>query len=203
MSEYPPAEESLARLHRSGWSIGERTGAVEFWHMTDSHRELGRRELHQRPEHGPPLDRRRQAGVISRSEPPESPCVHGRGGKSKAVHALARRVGKALYYCHLKNEPFDDSGYQALLSESSYPLCPVEEMGLSPGVVRKLKANGLRTSRQVVDAFYSDLGRRPGCGKVTVQAVATWIDSHRDRSRDRTRKPKGPEASGDPPPAEG
>jgi len=128
---------------------------------------------------------------------------HARAGKSKAVHALARRVGKALYYCHLKNEPFDDSGYQALLAESSYPLCPVEEMGLSPGVVRKLKGNGLRTSRQVVDAFDSDLGRRPGCGNVTVQAVATWIDSHRDRSRDRTPKPRGPEASGDPPQAEG
>jgi hypothetical protein len=76
-------------------------------------------------------------------------------------------------------------------------------MGFSPGVVRKLKANGLRTSRQVVEAFYSDLGRRPGCGKVTVQAVATWIDSQRERSRERTRKPKGPEASGDPPRAEG
>jgi hypothetical protein len=128
---------------------------------------------------------------------------HARAGKSKAIHALARRVGKSLYYCHLKNEPFDDSGYQALLEESSYPLCPVEEMGLSPGVVRKLKAAGLRTSRQVVDAFYSDLGRRPGCGKVTVQAVAIWIDSHRNRSRDRTRKPKEPEASGDPPRMEG
>jgi len=128
---------------------------------------------------------------------------HSRAGKAKAIHALARRVGKALYYCHLKNEPFDDSGYQALLSESSYPLCPVEEMGLSPGVVRKLKDHGLRTSRQVVDAFYSDLGRRPGCGKVTVQAVATWIDSHRNRSPDRIRKPRGPEASGGRPPAEG
>ena len=121
---------------------------------------------------------------------------HSRAGTSKAVHALARRVGKALYYCHLKNEPFDDSGYQALLAESSYPVCPVEEMGLSPGVIRKLKANGLRTSRQVVDAFDSDLGRRPGCGKVTVQAVATWIDSQRDRSRERTRKPEGPEGRG-------
>ena len=69
---------------------------------------------------------------------------HSRGGKSKAIHALARRIGKALYYCHLKNEPFDDSGYHALLSESSYPLCPVEEMGLSAGVVRILKGNGLR-----------------------------------------------------------
>ncbi len=128
---------------------------------------------------------------------------HSRAGKSKAVHALARRVGKALYYCHLKNEPFDDSGYQALLDESSYPLCPVEEMGLSPGVVRKLKANDLQTSRQVVDAFYSDLGRRPGCGKVTVQAVATWINSHRGRTQDRTRKPKGPEVSGSPPGMEG
>jgi hypothetical protein len=120
---------------------------------------------------------------------------HSRGGKSKAIHALARRVGKAMYYCHLKDEPFDDSGYHALLSESSYPLCPVEEMGLSAGVVRILKGNGLRTSRQVVDAFYSDLGRRPGCGKVTVQAVATWINSHTNRSRDSTRKPKGTKAS--------
>jgi transposase len=128
---------------------------------------------------------------------------HPRAGKSKAVHALARRVGKALYYCHLKNEPFEDSGYQALLEESSYPLCPVEEMGLSPGVVRKLKASGLRTSRQVVDAFYSDLGRRPGCGQVTVQAGATWIDGHRNCSRDRTRKPKGPEVSASPPAPEG
>jgi transposase len=128
---------------------------------------------------------------------------HPRGGKSKAIHALARRVGKALYHCHLKNEPFDDSGYHALLNESSYPLCPVEEMGLSPGVVRNLKGNGLRTSRQVVDAFSSDLGRRPGCGKVTVQAVATWINSHKNRSQDRTRKPKGTEPSGNLPPAEG
>jgi hypothetical protein len=120
---------------------------------------------------------------------------HPRAGKSKAIRALARRIGKALYYCHLKNEPFDDSGYQALLAESSYPLCPVEEMGLSPGVVRILKGNGLRTSRQVVDAFYSDLGRRPGCGKVTVQAVAMWINSPRKCSPTTTPKPAGVETS--------
>ena len=116
---------------------------------------------------------------------------HSRGGKSKAIRALARRVAKALYYCHLKNEPFDDSGYHALLSESSYPLCSVEEMGLSAGVLRRLKSNGLHTSRQVVEAFYSDLGRRPGCGKLTIQAVAMWIDVHRQRSRGATQKPKG------------
>jgi len=128
---------------------------------------------------------------------------HSQAGKSKAIHALARRIGKALYYCHLTNEPFDDSGYHALLSESSYPLGPIEEMGLSAGVVRNLKGNGLRTSRQVVDAFYSDLGRRPGCGKVTIQAVATWINSHRNRSQERTPKTKGIEASGSPAPQEG
>jgi transposase len=100
-----------------------------------------------------------------------------RGSKSKAIRALTRRVCKAMYYCHLKNEPFDESKYRVLLRESSYPDCTVEEMGFSPGVVRILKGNGLNTSRQVVDAFYSDLGRRPGCGKVTVQAVATWINS--------------------------
>jgi transposase len=128
---------------------------------------------------------------------------HPRAGKSKAVHALARRVGKALYYCHLKNEPFDDAGYQALLCESSYPSCSVEEMGLSPGVVRNLKRNDLLTSRQVVEAFSSDLGRRPGCGRVTVREVAIWINSHKQRPPDRTRRPRGAEASADRPPAEG
>jgi hypothetical protein len=128
---------------------------------------------------------------------------HSRGGKSKAIHALARRIGKALYYCHLKNEPFDESGYHALLNESSYPLCPIEEMGLGARIVQILKGNGLQTSRQVVDAFYGDLGRRPGCGKATVQAVATWINSHRTRSQDTTPKPKGTETSESRPPSEG
>jgi hypothetical protein len=70
-----------------------------------------------------------------------------RGGKSKAIHALARRVCKAMYYCHLKNQLFDESKYATLLSESSYPDCPVEEMGLSAGVVRILKGNGLNTAK--------------------------------------------------------
>jgi transposase len=106
-----------------------------------------------------------------------------RGVKSKAIHALARRVCKAMYYCHLKNERFDDSNYCDLRSASSYQDCRVEEMGLSAGVVRILRGNGLNTSRPVVDAFHSDLGRRPGCGKVTVQAVATWINSQDGRRR--------------------
>jgi hypothetical protein len=100
-----------------------------------------------------------------------------------------------MYYCHLKNQPFDESKYATLLSESSYPDCPVEEMGLSAGVVRILKGNGLNTSRQVVDAFYSDLGRRPGCGRVTVQAVATWINIQRSKRRDKTRSAGAPISS--------
>jgi hypothetical protein len=115
-----------------------------------------------------------------------------RARKSKAIHALARRVCKAMYYCHKKNEPFDESKYHALLSESSYPDCAVEEMGLGARVVQILKGNGLNTSRQVVDAFHSDLGRRPGCGKVTVQAVAAWISSHSTRRRDQTSSPTVP-----------
>jgi transposase len=127
---------------------------------------------------------------------------HSRGGKAKAIRALARRIAKALYYCHLKNEPFDDTGYQALLSESHYPLCAVEDMGLGVGVVRNLKGNGLHTSRQVVDAFYSDLGKRPGCGKVTVQAVATWINSQANRTQHRPQDPSDREGSGSLPAAE-
>jgi transposase len=115
------------------------------------------------------------------------------GGKSKAIRALARRIAKAMYYCHRKNEPFDESGYQALLSESSYPLCGVEEMGLAVGVIRVLKGSGLLTSRQVVEAFYSDLGKRPGCGKVTVQAVANWIARQRTGVPRSTQKATAPE----------
>ncbi len=97
-----------------------------------------------------------------------------------------------MHYCHLKNAPFDESEYRALLSESSYPDCPVEAMGLSAGVVRILKGNGLNSSRQVVRAFYSDLGRRPGCGRVTVQAVATWINSQRSQRRNKPSPAKVP-----------
>jgi transposase len=128
---------------------------------------------------------------------------HSRGGKSKAIHALARRVGKALYYCHLNNEPFDDSRYHALLTESSYPLCPVDEMGFSAGVVRSLKASGLHTSRHVVNAFYNDLGRRPGCGKATIQAVSTWVNSHRNRPRGNSVQSVQASAAGNWPSPEG
>ena len=109
-----------------------------------------------------------------------------RASKSKAIHALARRVCKAMYYCHRRKEHFDESKYRELLRESSYPDCAVEAMGLSAAVVRILKGNGLYTSRQVVDAFHSDLGRRPGCGKTTVQAVGAWINSQRKRPVSQT-----------------
>ena len=101
---------------------------------------------------------------------------HVNAGKSKALKAMARRLCKALYYVHLRCEPFDDRKYRPLLSESSYPQCTVEEMGFSSRVTRILKENGLLTSKQIVEAFYSDLWRRPGCGKATVQQVADWID---------------------------
>ena len=125
---------------------------------------------------------------------------HSRGGKSKAIHAMARRIGKAMYYCHLKNEPFDESRYHALLSESGLPALPSRGDGAEWAVVRNLKNNGLLTSRQVVNAFYSDLGKRPGCGKVTIQAVATWVNSHSNRSRETSHKSKGTAESGKLPP---
>ena len=101
---------------------------------------------------------------------------HANAGKSRALKAMARRLCKALYYVHLRCEPFDDRKYRPLLSESSYPQCTVEGMGFSSQVTRILKENGLLTSKHVVEAFYSDLGRRPGCGKTTVQRVADWIN---------------------------
>jgi transposase len=101
---------------------------------------------------------------------------HANAGKSKALKAMARRLCRALYYVHWRCEPFNESKYRPLLSESSYPRCSVEEMGFSSQITRILKENGLLSSKHVVDAFYNDLGRRPGCGKTTVQRVAEWIN---------------------------
>jgi transposase len=101
---------------------------------------------------------------------------HVNAGKSKAVKAMARRLCKALYYVHLRSEPFSDAKYRPLLSESSYPLCSVDDMGFTPRVVRILKENDLLTSKQVVEASYGDLARRPGCGSSTVKQVAAWVN---------------------------
>ena len=101
---------------------------------------------------------------------------HPDAGKSKALKAMARRVCKALYYVHLRCEPFSEAKYRPLLSESSYPQCSVDDMGFTPHVVRILKKNELLTSKQVVEAFYGDLARRPGCGSSTVKQVAAWVN---------------------------
>jgi transposase len=101
-----------------------------------------------------------------------------KGSKARAMNALARRIARALDCVPLKCEPFDETRYRPVLSESSYPICGVEEMGLPPRVVSILKANALLTSRQVVEAFFTDLSRRPGCGPRTIQTVASWIHQH-------------------------
>jgi transposase len=111
---------------------------------------------------------------------------HAKASKALGLKALARRISRAMYYVHLRCEPFDDTKYRPLLSESSYPLCDVSEMGFTKRVECALKSAGIHTSRQVVQAFYSDLARRPGCGVATVQAVATWINAVAEQSRKKT-----------------
>ena len=101
---------------------------------------------------------------------------HVDAGKSRALKAMARRLCKALYYVHLHCEPFSEAKYRPLLSESSYPHCSVDEMGFTPRMAQILRANGLVTSKQVVEAFYGDLARRPGCGSTTIKQVATWVN---------------------------
>jgi hypothetical protein len=108
---------------------------------------------------------------------------HRNSGKSKALKAMARRLCKAMYYVHLKCEPFSEAKYRPLLSESSYPLCSVHDMGFTPRVVQILKDCGLLTSKQVVEAFYGDLARRPGCGSSTVNQVAEWVTQHQRAPR--------------------
>jgi transposase len=107
---------------------------------------------------------------------------HAVASKALGLKAMARRIGRAMFYVHLRCEPFDDTKYRPLLSESSYPLCDVSEMGFTKRVENALRSAGLQTSKQVLQAFYSDLARRPGCGEATVQAVATWVNAMTERS---------------------
>jgi transposase len=106
---------------------------------------------------------------------------HAKASKGLGLKALARRICRAMYYVHLKCEPFDDTRYRPLLSESSYPLCDVSKMGFTKRVEGVLRNAGIHTSKQVVEAFYSDLARRPGCGEATVRAVATWVNAITER----------------------
>jgi transposase len=122
---------------------------------------------------------------------------HAKASKGLGLKALARRINRAMYYVHLRCEPFDDTKYRPLLSESSYPLCDVSKMGFTKRVEHALKSAGILTSKQVVQAFYSDLARRPGCGVATVQAVAEWINAVTGQSLQTSsasqplRKPSG------------
>ena len=73
---------------------------------------------------------------------------------------------------HLRCEPFNEPKYRPLLSESSYPQCSVNDMGFTSRVAQILKEQDLLTSKQVEEAFYGDLARRPGCGSSTIKQVA-------------------------------
>jgi hypothetical protein len=75
------------------------------------------------------------------------------GRHAKASKALARRICRALYYAHLRCEPFDDTKYRPLLSESSYPLCNISQMGFTKPVEHALRTAGIQTSKQVVELF--------------------------------------------------
>jgi transposase len=102
---------------------------------------------------------------------------HAQASKALGLKAMARRICRAMFYIHFRCEPFDDSKYRPLLSESSCPLCDVSSMGFTKRIENALRSAGLHTSKQVLQAFYSDLARRPGCGEATVQAVATWVNA--------------------------
>ncbi len=117
---------------------------------------------------------------------------HAKASKALALKALARRICRAMYYVHLRCEPFDDTKYRPLLSESSYPICDISEMGFTKRVENALRSAGIQTSKQVVEAFYSDLARRPGCGEATVQAAATWVNAMTGQSTKASSAPRRP-----------
>jgi transposase len=117
---------------------------------------------------------------------------HAQASKALGLKAMARRICRAMFYVHLRCEPFDDTKYRPLLSESSCPLYDVSNMGFTKRVENALRSAGLHTSKQVLQAFYSDLARRPGCGEATVQAVAAWVNAMTEQSAKASSAPQRP-----------
>ena len=79
------------------------------------------------------------------------------GSEKKAKSALARRLCCALYYMHLRNEPFNYDMYE-IAKEPEVIDIPVEVLGnLEPAFKRYIKPminNGIRTTKEMAHYFY-------------------------------------------------
>jgi hypothetical protein len=103
---------------------------------------------------------------------------HAKGGYKKACGAVARRLSVALYYIHLRNEPFSYEKYKFF--KTDVPEVKADEMGLSQRVVNRLKENGLTDSKEVVNMLVSgQLFKLGGFGKQAVREINKWFQENK------------------------
>ena len=109
---------------------------------------------------------------------------HAKGGHKKGCGAVARRIAVAMYYVHKRNEPFRYDMYN--FHKIDTPDIPITDMHLSKRLVNLLTANGLITSKAVVDSYVtSKIYEISGFGKKSAQDVSAWIQANRNKSSGR------------------
>lgn len=101
---------------------------------------------------------------------------HKQGGWKKACAAVARRLAIALYYVHLKNDPFTYDKY-AFWRQKDVPDVALSEMGLGrfESVLTRM---GFEGSKQLVDAYYTTLPSERGIGEKCLNQIHQWIKQH-------------------------
>jgi len=113
---------------------------------------------------------------------------HKKGGWKKATGAVARRLAASLWHVHSRGEEFSYEQYQFYVPPR-VPFMHVREM-LSPKVAAIMERIGLKHSVEVTNAFYQDLGRKPGVGTKTMQEIKEWVDKHGSRTFEASPPPR-------------
>jgi hypothetical protein len=104
---------------------------------------------------------------------------HRKGGYRKACGAVARRLAVALYWVHLKLEPFSYEGYQ-MKPHCNVPRVPISEFPAAR--FRKVfERLNITDSLQLHEKFYSGLASEEGVGEACLKQTQKWLESLKDR----------------------
>ncbi len=105
-----------------------------------------------------------------------------KGGWKKACSAVARRLAVAMYYVHKLAVDFSYEKYN-FFDIPEVTVIPIEMMNLGR-FEKTLKSNGLATSQDVLNAYYSgQLANARGIGKRCLEVVRVWIDQNKEMEK--------------------
>jgi len=104
---------------------------------------------------------------------------HRKGGYRKACGAVARRLAMALYWIHLRLEPFSYDGY-LLKPRCNIVRVPISEFPVTR-FLRVFERLNITDSLQLHEKYYSGLASEEGVGEACLKQTQSWLESLKDR----------------------